>query len=138
VNTKGTWLLAAVLTAGLVVASCIDDEPRKVARVLVEAAVAAPLTLTVSTNFMVRINEDTNRREAVPLKADTVYVTGSYDEQFDIAAPRRIYVVLKNEEATPQRVRLIVLLDGKEDYNVSSDLASGETLEYLFVSISAF
>ncbi|MGH7446933.1 MAG: hypothetical protein ACRELT_05205, partial [Longimicrobiales bacterium] len=67
-----------------------------------------------------------------------VYLTGSYDEQFDIAAPRRIYVVLKNEEATPQRVRLIALLDGKEDYNVSSDLASGETLEYLFISMSAF
>lgn len=133
------WLLLISLGAGVAsLASCIDDDPPQVARVIVESSAAAPLTLIVSTNFLLRVNPETNRREAVPLTADTVYVTGSYDEQFDIDRFMRLYVLLQNDEPTPQRARLRVLLDGKVDYNAFDDLGNGRTLEYLFVSTSSF
>lgn len=134
-HRKATWLLAVAMAA--TPASC-DDGPPDVARVIVEPSTAAPVTLIVSTNFLVRVDEETNRREAIPLKADTVQLTGSYDQPYDIARFRRIYVLVQNEQPTPHRVRLRVLLGGRKDYNAFDDIGNGKTLEYLFVSTSSF
>ena len=130
--------LAVACLGAALLGACIDDELPTSARVLVESDPAAPLELVVSSNFLLRRNETTDQREAVPLEADTIAVSGDFDRVFDIARHARIYVVLRNDAATPESVRLRVLVDGSEAYDESDVIADGAFLDFLFTSRSAF
>lgn len=126
-------ILVAFLTA---LSACIDDSPPSIARVVVEASPAAPLTLVVSTNFLITYNNDEEQtRNAVPLQADTTMITGDFDQEYSIAQLARLYVHLRNDEATPEPVRLRIYLDGDLDHDASAQLADGQHVQYIFTSV---
>lgn len=131
--------LRIALTATLAaLPACIDDDPPSMARVVVDAEPTAPLVLVVSTHFTTRSNEEGDGREAVPLDADTVRITGAYDEEFDIVTYRRLYVLLRNDDPPPEQARMRVFLDGLLQYDRADEIADGEGLEFIFTSTLAY
>lgn len=117
---------------------CVNDQLPTSARVQVDSSPAAPLELVVSNNFLVNQGTTPDQREAVPLAADTIAVSGGFDRFFDIAEYARVYVLLRNYEATAESVRLRVLVDGSLKYDESAVLADGTDLHFVFTSRAAY
>jgi len=129
----------AVASIGLVcLAACVNDQLPTSARVQVEGSPAAPLELVVSNNFLVSQGDTPDQRQTVPLDADTIAVSGSFDRVFDISEFARVFVLLRNYEATPESVRLRVLVDGSIKYDEQGVLADGTDLHFVFTSRSTF
>lgn len=124
-----------VVSAVVALLACIDDEPPQLGRVVVEASPTEPLLLIVSTNFLTVPDEDGTGREAVPLTADTVMITGDFDQEYSMARFYRLYVHLRNESATPETARLRVFLDGEVDHDAQRSLSDGDFIQYLFTSV---
>lgn len=129
--------MLALALVPVLATSCIDDEEPGTARVVVEADPSSPLELVVSSLFDIVVNEETEKRTAVLLTADTVQLTGDYDETVDITAFRRIYVQVRNEDDAPETVRVRVYLDGELFFNSTEELADGRDIEYFYSSHSA-
>jgi len=133
VDTRRRGSSRVFLAAALVALSaCVEEDTPSLARVVVQSSPAAPLLLVVSTDFATRFNQDTGAREAVLVTADTTYLTGAFDREFDMGAQGRVYVALRNDEATEEDVRMRVFLDGSVEYDVTDRISDGETLKYLF------
>ncbi len=134
-KTKTMRAAAIILAVGLpLLSSCVNDASPTVARVIVDTDAAASLQLIVSTNFLTSFDEGTGVRELVLLIADTTQLTGDFEQEYDISRFERIYVRVRNDEVTPEQVRLEVFIDGERFHNQSAEISSEDFIEFLFTS----
>lgn len=123
-------LLAAVALGGCDITRA--DAPT-LARVVAEVDAAEPLQLIISTRFSVVLDAQTGNVDPAFLSADTLYITGDYEEALSLDPnDSRIFVHLGNETESVAPVRLRVFLDGEVDYDASANLGNGGFLEYLY------
>lgn len=122
------------LVLALAAAACGEDAQRaSQARVVVDADPAEPVSLVVSTNFEMVLDENGQSTAPFFRNTDSLSLTSGYDEtyQLDDENPK-FYAQLKNESSTPESVRMRVFLDGEKAYDVSVTMANGGYLEYIY------
>ncbi len=128
-SRRHSWALVTV--AVLFFSACTEaDGPPASATVVVEASASeeTPLELTVSTRFDVDAEGVITYRNA-----DTIAITGNYNERFSLNAEARFVAKLLNTHETEAQVRLSVLIDdNRRDYDESIVLGQGGFLAYLY------
>lgn len=131
-RTNRTALRVVVVAlAAVLLPSCTGRVLRAdQSRVVIQTNPESPLTLVISRNFEVTQN-DTGQQVPIVLSADTIPVSGPFDQTYRLDDDRpRILVKLINETELRESARVRVYLDGGLEYDADVELEPGAHVQY--------
>lgn len=120
--------LAAVLAIMGGLSACAENEDAPTtATVIVESGASTQLQLIVSTRF-----EVPSSGQLVFVNADTILVSGNYNEVYSLNEEARFTARLAYVGDGEESARMAVLIDDRREYDQNAVMAPGGFLQYVY------